>query len=87
MHQRAIAVTKIALNGLTIEKIGKDGKKIWVIDPSAVKISKEIKDLWEIIKVEKKEPTKYIEDLTPPQAVELTDKQKTILERFRKKKK
>jgi len=79
MHKKSMEVADIALEWMVVIK---DWKK--VINRGMVKVSKELKYIREMVKVEKKEPTKYIEDLTPMIHVELNDKQKEVLDKFKK---
>ena len=81
LHERVISVCKVALNDMT-EK----DPKTWQIriNPAFTKVIS-LRDIWEITKIEKKEPTKYVEDFSPPIQVELTDRQKEILASFKPK--
>lgn len=84
MHKKLLMTTKVALNQMTV--VDKNTKEI-KINPLYSKISKEIKDLREIVKVEKKEPTKYVEDLTPPAETELSERQMELLKQWNERKK
>jgi len=77
MHEKIMKATSIAVEELTV-KTDEWKEVTWFF------FDKRIKDLWEIVKVEKKEPTRYIEDLTPNIHVELNDKQKEVLDKFKK---
>lgn len=84
IKKRSINIVKLALNEMTVLKKDKDWNTRPVLNRDAIRISKEVRNFWEMAKIELKEPTKYIEDLSEPKPVELTQEQKDIANDFKK---
>ena len=88
MHRRTMDIWKIVLNDMTIISKDKDGNTTYKVNKNATRISKELRNIREIVKTEKWEPTRTILDLTPvPEEKKLDEKQQAILEKYKSKKK
>lgn len=79
MHRKILQVAALALNDMTV--VDKESGKP-KLNPNHNKVIS-LKEVREITKVEKKEPTKYIEDLSEPKPVELTPEQKALADAFK----
>ena len=79
MHQKIMQVAALALNDMTTVDKGSGKPKL---NPDHNKVIS-LKEVREITKVEKKEPTKYIEDLSEPKEVPLSPEQIALANAFK----
>ena len=79
MHQKIMQVAALALNDMAIIDPSTNKPKL---NPKQNKLIS-LKEVREITKVEKKEPTKYIEDLSEPKEVLLSPEQIALANAFK----